>query len=235
MAKPQVFTIYVLKCIEHLSKEVLLQSSHTEQAQNFKYYVGRTQKNKYERFYEHHTQQGSEFTKMYRPLRIAESFESSDLFDEDKTVLKYMNIYGIDNVRGGSYSRIKLSNADIESINKHIRNATDKCFTCGKSGHFTKDCKEQKVNSLSVTTKSKNNDSTPKRINKPKQGCERCGRNHSIDKCFANTDIFGQTLADFEDEDDSGEYEEVNCYKCGREGHYSNTCFAKYDIDGKKL
>ena len=48
--------------------------------------------------------------------------------------------YGIDNVRGCSFSRLKLDNNEIQFIKKRINSATDKCFKYGKSGHFAKDC-----------------------------------------------------------------------------------------------
>jgi len=52
---------------------------------------------------------------------------------------------GIDNVRGGSFSQIKLSDEQIKLINQMIKGASDKCFNCGESGHFIKDCIESKI------------------------------------------------------------------------------------------
>lgn len=195
---------------------------YTLECEDGKYYSGRTEKNKFERFYEHHIGEGSAFTKKYKPLRIVESFESSDLFDEDKTVLRYMNLYGVDNVRGGSYSKLTLSGIELEMINKQLRNATDKCFTCGKPGHFTRDCKDQK----DIPKPAKKIQQT-----KPRKVCERCGRNHSTNKCFVNTNAVEQVL---EDSEDSGE-EIVQCYRCLREGHYANRCNARTNILGEKI
>jgi len=52
---------------------------------------------------------------------------------------------GINNVRGGSFSQIELSEEQIKLINQMIKGASDKCFNCGESGHFIKDCIESKI------------------------------------------------------------------------------------------
>ena len=52
-----------------------------------------------------------------------------------------MGIFGIDNVRGGSYSQLTLSDVQRKMIETEIRGALDLCFRCGSSGHFIHDCK----------------------------------------------------------------------------------------------
>ena len=78
----------------------------------YKYYVGMTRRTVEERFNEHKSGFGSCYTKLYPALRIVESFKTYDPFDEDKYVFKYMKKYGVDNVRGGSFSSIKLLGYD---------------------------------------------------------------------------------------------------------------------------
>uniref|UniRef100_K3X1K9 Uncharacterized protein n=1 Tax=Globisporangium ultimum (strain ATCC 200006 / CBS 805.95 / DAOM BR144) TaxID=431595 RepID=K3X1K9_GLOUD len=51
-----------------------------------------------------------------------------DPFDEDKFTKKFMLEYGIDNVRGGSYSRVKLLLSEYEAISQQLHGSTDQCF-----------------------------------------------------------------------------------------------------------
>ena len=117
--------IYVIKC------------------KNDKYYVGRT---KYldERVEDHLTGQGSTWTKMNKPIKLLRVIKDCDKYDEDKYVLMYMEKYGVNNVRGGSYSQIKLSEGQMDYIKNQMAGANDKCFKCNKSGHFVKNCPENK-------------------------------------------------------------------------------------------
>jgi len=104
-----------------------------------KYYVGRTS-NILNRINKHIQNEGAVWTKKYKMLSIYTIIDNCDIYDEDKYVIKMMNEYGIENVRGGSFTTIKLENYQINYINKSIANATNKCFKCGKSGHVANEC-----------------------------------------------------------------------------------------------
>ena len=107
--------------------------------QNDKYYVGKTNNPDF-RFQKHFNFNGSEWTKKYNPINLFELIPDQDDFDEDKITLKYMNTYGIDNVRGGRYCRLTLSSDEIKYINDSFASANNKCYNCGLSGHFAKKC-----------------------------------------------------------------------------------------------
>ena len=108
--------------------------------QQGKFYVGRTNKPIRDRLEEHQSGTGSTWTRKYPPVRVLYEVSTSDRFRENNETLKCMAQYGIENVRGGRYSQMSLSNADRENIEKEIRSSTDQCLRCGRKGHFKSDC-----------------------------------------------------------------------------------------------
>lgn len=104
-----------------------------------KYYVG-TSDNLENRLDYHFNNIGSEWTKLYSPKEIITIYETDNRLDEDKYTLMYMAQYGIDNVRGGSFSNIILPAEEIKVITKMISHYNNKCFKCQKEGHYAKDC-----------------------------------------------------------------------------------------------
>ena len=65
---------------------------------------------------------------------------STSYFDEDKYVKEYMAKYGIENVRGGTYSNIVLDDNSILVLEKEIRHSKNLCTRCGRNTHFIKHC-----------------------------------------------------------------------------------------------
>ena len=104
-----------------------------------KYYVGKSNKlNK--RLEDHFDSYGSGWTKKYKPIHVMETIKNCDKFDEDKYTLKYMEKYGVNNVRGGSFCEEKLNDENWNTIHKMIDSASDRCYNCGIKGHFAKQC-----------------------------------------------------------------------------------------------
>jgi len=108
-----------------------------------KWYIGKTETSKF-RIDTHFDSGGSEFTKKYPPQEIYQIIPECDKYNEDRYVKKYMDKYGIDNVRGGTYSRLELTSNEKEVIQKELWGANDLCFLCGGE-HFVKNCPNNKL------------------------------------------------------------------------------------------
>ncbi len=148
--------------------------------QNGKYYIGKSD-NPMARYKEHLLGNGSAWTRLHKPVEVVKIIPNSDSFDEDKYTKECMAKYGIDNVRGGSYTLTDLSTAQKESIQKEIWGAEDKCTNCGKKGHFVNECYSKKNKTATFENKVVYNKSN---------ACYRCGREgHYADECYARTSV----------------------------------------------
>ena len=105
-----------------------------------KYYIGKTNKTVNERYKEHLEGNGSCWTRKYKPLSIIKQIENCSPFDEDRYVKEYMAIYGIDNVRGGSYNQEELTCETIKFLKNELRTSNNECYKCGSTSHFVSEC-----------------------------------------------------------------------------------------------
>jgi len=82
------------------------------------YYIGRTS-NFIQRMNEHFTNNGSIYTKKYKPIKIREVIQEKTCYDERDKTLEYMEIYGWKNVRGYAWCReTLLKKPKIKTKNK---------------------------------------------------------------------------------------------------------------------
>ena len=106
-----------------------------------KFYIGKSI-TPISRIEQHFSNGGASWTRKYPPIEVCEIIENCDDFDEDKYTKIYMKKYGIDNVRGGTFCQHKLPK-DIQTVlQKMIWGASNKCFKCGSTTHWSKDCFE---------------------------------------------------------------------------------------------
>ena len=104
-----------------------------------KYYVGKTNNPGF-RIEQHFHSGGSTWTRKYNPIRVLELIDNCDDYDEDKYTRIYMDKFGVEHVRGGSFCEEVLDEATVKMLEKMSNSTKNKCFICGKLGHFAKEC-----------------------------------------------------------------------------------------------
>ena len=173
-----------------------------------KYYVGKTN-DVQKRYWEHKVGKGAEWTRKYPPVCIQQIIRDASPFDEDRYVKEYMSKFGVESVRGGSYSQTVLDGAQKSAIEKELRMAEDSCMRCGRAGHFVDTCYARTdVDGASLVAKTT---LAPRAVS------------YGFKKMTVSYDS---------DSDDDSESDDDTCHRCGRDGHWANKCYARSHVDG---
>lgn len=80
----------------------------------------------------------------YKPISIYKIYHNCDKEDVNKYTKIMMSKYGIENVRGGVYNKIELTEMQTMILNTEIENEKE-CNNCGKRGHLKIDCMNKKL------------------------------------------------------------------------------------------
>lgn len=178
--------------------------------QKEKYYIGKTNNPEF-RLDNHFNSNASSWTTKYSPIQLLKLIPNCDDYDEDKYTRIYMDKYGIDNVRGGSFTMVKLDKVSKKCLKQMSNGTNDKCFKCGERGHFAKDC-ENSSEDDSVDSSDTDDSSSDDNQN-----------NNSYLDIFLN--VASLILSDDDDK----------CSRCGRKGHKKSRCYASKHIKGYYL
>jgi predicted GIY-YIG superfamily endonuclease len=167
-------TIYVLLCEKN------------------RYYIGKTDRPIENRIVEHFNFNiiASEWTHKYKPIKVVEIKKDADEFDEDKYTKIYMKKYGIDKVRGGTYTQIELPEYQKMTLQNELCSASNLCFRCNRSGHFASNCfVKTKADGSPIEEEESDeeeSDDYEEVMYYNKQVCFRCGRQgHYANNCYA--------------------------------------------------
>jgi predicted GIY-YIG superfamily endonuclease/predicted transcriptional regulator len=136
--------------------------------QGKKYYVGKTN-HTFQRFNQHKTGSGAKWTQKHKVKDLFAFHKDMKDSDENKITIQMMKKYGVRNVRGGSWTKVNMTEAEIKRL-------------------------ENKINARGRRRRTTKTSQKKARASK-KKSCTRCGRtSHTVEKCYARFHANGKSL-----------------------------------------
>jgi predicted GIY-YIG superfamily endonuclease len=195
------------------------------------YYIGRVTGANAQigsRFHEHKQGDGfgSAWTKLHPPEWIVEICENQDKYQEDVMVYRYVEKYGIDKVRGGTYCQCELSDSQIKELETKLKSVNDACYKCGRKGHFASQCRDRVAPDARGAQAQVEAATNSKRTN----GSDV--KQHSASHIKDKERKAKATTKSTQNKNDS---HSAVCFRCGRASHLIADCYATKDATGKKI
>lgn len=188
--------------------------------ENEKFYIGKTNKIN-TRINDHFNNKGSAWTRKYKPIEILDVLETEK--SEDMITLEYMAKYSIDQVRGGSFCQISISDIERDIIQRMINSLKDKCYNCGQSDHFCNNCPQKKKQNLYCQYCKQYN--IPDINNHLKYYCDKKPIYNSNKSVYDNILDLGSRLFN----------KKIYCNTCKRIGHYAYKCYYRSKINERYI
>jgi hypothetical protein len=143
---------------------------------------------------------------------------------------------------------VVLDKGTKEHLIKMSNGTNDRCFTCGKSGHFAKDCRLQNTTSVkesmlcciycdiehdsaAALIKHENNCKQSKNVSYFQRDI-----NKQHNKYAAKTQTYNSDgIEDCYVYEKNTKSKNKKCFRCARDGHYSSSCYASTHTKGYYL
>ena len=87
--------------------------------ENDYYYIGESS-NFIQSYQQHIDKRSCEWTKLHRTVTIAKVIQQTKEYTVDDCIIEYMKKYGIDKVRGGSFSNVVLSPKQLDLLSNYF-------------------------------------------------------------------------------------------------------------------
>lgn len=112
-----------------------------------KYYVGKTN-HTLQRFNQHNSGSGAKWTQKYKVIDLHAYHKDMKDSDENRITIQMMKQYGVRNVRGGSWTKVNMSDKEISNLESKIKGRRRKvkrrprraCSRCGRTSHSVNAC-----------------------------------------------------------------------------------------------